>query len=280
MEAGEVRKLVLSEGTAVTIYGAQEISLVKPLQLPLPWHFNPVIFGNIPEEEEASGLKWISRNLQSYFVSKGRKGGEILSLRVTKPRAVVSSKVPHLGHLGEVRGLDTKKLDGGNEVKDRIKVKRISPTCIKLHPVSQIEEKGIQPWIWPSPQLNKKNKGLVALEKLILSVLGKAAHEKGFFRVLSASAKLVNKIEVDFEVDQLLNREDFSALIPGMTSSSRTDGKVVLARLRFKALFEEMPNRKLKPVELYPLSPIVSTIKISSISHLVNGTDLGLPPIL
>ncbi|CAI5983295.1 unnamed protein product [Closterium sp. NIES-65] len=100
VDAGEVRKVVLASGAAVTVHGAQAVALARPLQLPLPSlsaqslsasAASSALLG-LAEKLKAAALSWSSPSRAPSSASPLPR--ELVSLRVVRPSAIVAASVP------------------------------------------------------------------------------------------------------------------------------------------------------------------------------------------
>ncbi|CAI7861960.1 unnamed protein product [Closterium sp. NIES-53] len=100
VDAGEVRKVVLASGAAVTVHGAQVVALARPLQLPLPSLSPRSLSASsassallaLAEKLKAAALSWTSPSRAPSSASPLPR--ELVSLRVVRPSAIVAASVP------------------------------------------------------------------------------------------------------------------------------------------------------------------------------------------
>ncbi|CAI5476074.1 unnamed protein product [Closterium sp. Yama58-4] len=100
VDAGDVRKVVLASGAAVTVHGAQAVALARPLQLPLPTLSRRSLSASsassallaLAEKLKAAALSWSSPSRAPSSASPLPR--ELVSLRVVRPSAIVAASVP------------------------------------------------------------------------------------------------------------------------------------------------------------------------------------------
>ncbi|URE39657.1 hypothetical protein MUK42_17428, partial [Musa troglodytarum] len=85
VEAGALKKVILSDGAVVTVKGARSVSLRRPLELPFPLPLNRTHHSG---HQDASGLLATSEAVHRAARSKGQP---LLSLRIVGPTSLTSS---------------------------------------------------------------------------------------------------------------------------------------------------------------------------------------------
>ncbi|WOL03061.1 hypothetical protein Cni_G11781 [Canna indica] len=180
VEAGTLKKVLLSDGAKVTVKGARSVSLRVPLQLSLP--LNRTQHGS---RRAASGLLSIAEALRHAARSTGEP---LLSLRIVGPTSLTSapSMSPH----------------------DKLKLKRLAPGLVELSsrsvPATSEDERVEKATLWPLTSLNGSDSNLRGFEELLASVLGKKGEEQGSFALLKAEVSARNYMKTGFSVSKKL----------------------------------------------------------------------------
>ncbi|KAG1341866.1 hypothetical protein COCNU_05G000950 [Cocos nucifera] len=181
VDAGKLKKVILSDGAVVTVKGARSVSLRHALDLPLP--LNRTHPKNRPM---ASGLLTIAEALRNAARSNEKP---ILSLRIVGPTSLTSS--PSMSP------------------NDKLKLKRLAPGLVELSsrsiPAVSEDVQGSQnPTLWPLTSLNGSSSNLRGFEELLASVLGKKGQEEGSFRLVRAEVAARTYVKMEFSVQRSL----------------------------------------------------------------------------
>ncbi|KAJ1698328.1 hypothetical protein LUZ63_006840 [Rhynchospora breviuscula] len=182
VEAGALKKVVLSDGAVVTVKGARSVSLRHPIELPLP--FNRSVVG---QPHLATGLLSLAQALRDAFKSDSQK--PLLSLRIVGPTSLTSSP--------------------STSPNDRLKLKRLAPGLVELSssaplPSSDSDDQSQPATLWPLTSVNGSNANLRGFEELLASVLGKKGEEKGSFKLVKAQVSAQTYVKMGFEVEKNL----------------------------------------------------------------------------
>lgn len=178
MDAGTLRKVLLSDGAAVTVKGARSVSLRQPLELPLPLNRSNLHDGR----PIASGLLNIASALRSSARSSSDR--PLVSLRIVGPSSLSSST----------------SLSGNN----KLKLRRLSPGLVELSSRSVQAAPEDLSSLWPITSLNGSDANLRGFEELLASVLGKRGSEKGKFRLLKAEVSAQTYMKMTFSLEKKL----------------------------------------------------------------------------
>ena len=193
VDAGALKKVLLSDGAVVTVKGARSVSLRHPLELPLPLNrSHPENAGHRPI---AAGLLTIAEALR--HASRANNERPLLSLRIVGPTSLSSSPSPK----------DNKKL----------KLKRLAPGLVELSsrsvpatsssaPVPSDDVESMN--LWPLTSVNGSDANLRGFEELLASVLGKKGAEVGSFRLLKAQVSAQTYVKMRFAVEKKLLEGD------------------------------------------------------------------------
>ncbi|MCO5613367.1 hypothetical protein L7F22_067643 [Adiantum nelumboides] len=221
VEAGVLKKVLLADGAVVTVEGAREISLARPLQLPLP-------LPGISNDEEKP----------------------LLSLKIVGPTSLVASsakdsetsrnklKVKRLSP-GAIELLSSQQQEDGG-LTDFVQN--------SLSVLSGVQE----PWLWPLTSLNGSDARLLNLEKLLLSAMGPSAYRKGSFKLLRAKVSAATFVRVEFQLEKKLSDINFT---PDFWPEWRTKPKT--ERMQFEVL-AKIEGQKLLPVKVQAMQPYLN----------------------
>lgn len=237
VEAGVLKKVLLADGAVVTVEGAREISLARPLQLPLP------LPGISNDGGLAASLVALADRLR--YASRA-EAKPLLSLKIVGPTSLIAAS-----------GKDS------DTSRNKLKVKRLAPGAIELVARQQQDVKaldtfenslpvlsgGQEPWLWPLPSLNGSDSRLINLEKILLSALGPSVYKKGSFKLLRAKVFAATFVRVEFQLEKRLSDESFP---PELWPEWKTRPSV--QRLQFEIL-AKMEGRKLLPVSVHAMEP-------------------------
>lgn len=185
VDAGTLKKVVLSDGAVVTVKGARAVSLRLPLELPLP-------LNRTTYKGRLSSLISIAQALRGAARSNQKP---LLSLRIEGPASL--SSTPSMSP------------------KDKLKLKRLAPGQVELSSqagtipaITEDEDEPHNPGLWPLLSLNGSDGSLQGFEELLASVLGKKAGEKGTFKLLKARASAQTYVKMAFTVEKKLAEGD------------------------------------------------------------------------
>ncbi|TVU35000.1 hypothetical protein EJB05_16862 [Eragrostis curvula] len=180
VDAGTLKKVVLSDGAVVTVKGAKAVSLRLPLELPLP-------LNRTTYKGRLSSLLSIAQALRGAARSNQKP---LLSLRIEGPTSL--SSTPSMSP------------------NDKLKLKRLAPGQVELSSraaipsVTEDEDEPHNTGLWPLLSLNGSDASLQGFEELLASVLGKKAGEKGTFKLLKARASAQTYVKMAFAVEKRL----------------------------------------------------------------------------
>ncbi|KAI5064228.1 hypothetical protein GOP47_0020898 [Adiantum capillus-veneris] len=239
VEAGVLKKVLLADGAVVTVEGAREISLARPLQLPLP------LPGISNDGGLAASLMALADRLR--YASRVEEK-PLLSLKIVGPTSLIASSA---------KDSDTSR--------NKLKVKRLSPGSIELVSRQQ-QDRGLiepvekspvlsgvqEPWLWPLPSLNGSDSRLINLEKLVLGAMGPSAYKKGSFKLLRAKVSAATFVRVEFQLEKKLSDTSFP---PEVWPEWRT--KPSVQRLQFEVL-AKIEGQKLLPVSVQAVQPYMN----------------------
>ncbi|BBN09756.1 hypothetical protein MPTK1_4g22400 [Marchantia polymorpha subsp. ruderalis] len=195
VDAGMVRRVLVADGAFVTVEGAREVSLSHPLQLPLPLLQTGSGFGG----SVASKLLHLAARLRQASQSEEKP---LLSLRIVGPTSLVAASEE--SDSNKAAGLKVKKLAPGSVelVSRKDKPEQQHLALVQDQPLSLTV-----PWLWPLASLNGSNPNLLGLEKALLAVLGRKAHQRGSINLLKAKATVASFVKLPFELEMQLNNE-------------------------------------------------------------------------
>lgn len=262
VDAGSLKRVLLADGAVVSVQGAREVSLSRPLQLPLP-------LTRGPEGGLAASLVALAARLRS--ASRGEEK-PLLSLRIVGPTSLTAVKTPE-------------EATGG-----RLKVKRLGSGAIELTSPSAQTKKSASNlysvpygtlaltddiedlYMWPLPAINMTK--LAGLEEALVKILGPAAYKRGSFQLLKAKVSAASFVQIGFEVEkavdeELLKDEEFW---PEWATKPRVE------RLQFE-LLAKVEGRKLMPVRVQQSEPVLATVAMSP-GYMDGNFTMRGPPIL
>ncbi|PKA65985.1 hypothetical protein AXF42_Ash010394 [Apostasia shenzhenica] len=208
VDAGTLRKVILSDGAAVTVKGARSVSLRHPLELPLPLNRSNLFNNGRPI---ASSLLNIADALRSAARSSSHP---LLSLRIVGPSSLSSST--------------------SSSPKNKLKLKRLSPGLVELSSPSIPTASGRT--LWPLTSMNGSDSNLRGFEELLVSFLGKKGLEKGSFRLLKAEVSARTYIKMGFSMEKKLKEGDVDW---SKFSSWKTKPEKAMAHFEVLARVEE-----------------------------------------
>ncbi|GJP45355.1 hypothetical protein CLOM_g4754 [Closterium sp. NIES-68] len=215
VDAGEVKKVILASGAAVTVHGAQAVALARPLQLPLPPlapHSSSASSAllSLAERLKAAALSWSSPSRAPSSASLLPRA--LVSLRVVRPSAIVAASVPlspsppardvpSIGLVEAVTGAGATDDLGSTATAlapAKLRVKRIAAGAVELRsakpratsaaaggalsPVAAslaLSSLMGAPGPWPFPAVNRTDGRLTALGEALQGALGEMAAQQG-----------------------------------------------------------------------------------------------------
>lgn len=228
MEAGVLKKVVLSDGAKVTVKGAKSVGLRHPVELPLP--LNRTTGGRAV----ASGLLTMAEALRHASRSKDKP---LLSLRIVGPTSLSSSPT-------------------SMSPSDRLKLKRLAPGLVELSSpsvpaLSEDPEATSAPLLWPLTSLNGSDSNLRGFEELLASVLGKKGMEEGSFRLLKAEVSAMTYVKLGFAVERMVSNMDVDW--SGFPSWKTRPEKI---RSQFEVLARVEENGMIVPERIAEIPPV------------------------
>lgn len=241
----------------MSVQGAREVSLSRPLQLPLP-------LTRASEGGLAASLVALAARLRS--ASRGEEK-PLLSLRVVSPTSLTAVKTPE-------------EASGG-----RLKVKRLGSGAIEVtSPVTKkaddtvpygslaLTENIEDLYMWPLPAINMTK--LAGLEEVLIKTLGPEAYKRGSFQLLKAKVSAASFVQIDFEVEKAVDKEvlEDEEFWPAWATKPHVE------RLQFE-LLTKVEGRKLTPIRVQQSEPVLSTIAIDP-DFLEGNFTMKAPPIL
>ncbi|KAJ0010574.1 hypothetical protein Pint_33541 [Pistacia integerrima] len=197
VDAGVLKKVILADGAVVTVKGARSVSLRHPIDFPLPL--------NRTNNGFASGLLTLAEQLRH---ATRTQSAPLLSLRIVGPTSLSapSSSSP--------------------SPNNRLKLKRLAPGLVELSSPTKTKPSDALSTIdlqeesatvltpkhfttmWPIASVNGSNRNLLGFEKLLSSVLGPKANEKGSFKLLKADVSAQTFVKIGFGVEKKLKEGD------------------------------------------------------------------------
>lgn len=263
VDAGVLKKVVLADGAVVTVKGARSVSLRHPLDLPLP--LNRTQYGF------AAGLLTLAEHLRHASRSQG---APLLSLRIVGPTSLAAPSSASASSDG------------------RLKLKRLAPGLVELSslsktkPVEALSTVDLQneaptlltptqfTTLWPLASLNGSNANLLGFEKLLSSVLGPKANEKGSFRLLKADVSAQTFVKIGFQAEKKLKEGDGVSLegFPEWRTKPET------VRMHFEVL-AKVDGDKVIPERIMPVNPVVVEDSVASNMLTGNVTMSKIPVV-
>ncbi|KAH7665078.1 hypothetical protein IHE45_13G009400 [Dioscorea alata] len=253
VEAGTLKKVILSDGAVVTVKGARSVSLRHPLELPLP--LNRTYHKG---RSMASGLMSIAEALRQTARSNEKP---LLSLRIVGPTSLTSSP--------------------STSPSDKLKLKLLAPGLVELstHSVPVVADNVDRPsshdaTLWPLTSLNGSNSNLRGFEELLASVLGKKVDEEGSFKLVKAEVSARNYLKMGFSVEK--------SLLDGQVNWSgypEWKTKPEKATSHFEVIARIEDSGKVIPERIAPVQPIETQDTIS-VSAQTGNISFSQMPIL
>ncbi|GAB4838381.1 Protein TUNICAMYCIN INDUCED 1 [Ancistrocladus abbreviatus] len=263
VDAGVLRKVILAEGAVVTVKGARSVSLRHPVDLPLPF--------NSSHSGLASGLLTLAEHLRH---ASSSKGAPLLSLRIVGPTSLTSPS------------------SSSSSSSSRLKLKRLAPGLVELSSPSSNQQAAeassaldfhreaptlLTPsqftTLWPVASINGSNSNLLGFEKLLSSVLGPKANEKGSFRLLKADVSAQTFLKIGFGVEKKLEKGDGFNFEGYPEWRTKPD----TVRLHFEVL-AKVDGDKIVPERVIPVNPFEIEDSVAP-SVLLGNTTMSKMPV-
>ncbi|XP_002522036.2 uncharacterized protein LOC8273860 [Ricinus communis] len=259
VDAGVLKKVILADGAAVTVKGARSVSLRHPIDLPLPF--------NRTQNGFASGLLALAEQLRR---ASRTEGAPLLSLRIVGPTSLTSPS-------------------SSSSSNNRLKLRRLAPGLVELSsPAKSQAVDALTPielqeaatvltpkhftTMWPLTSLNGSNANLLGFEKLLASVLGPKANDKGFFKLLKADVSTQTFVKIGFEVEKKLKEGD-SFDFQGYPAW-RTKPESV--RMHFEVL-GKVDGEKVIPEKVMQVNPVIIEDTVEANVLMGNVTMSKIP---
>lgn len=255
-----LKRVLLADGAVVSVQGAREVSLSRPLQLPLP-------LTRGPEGGLAASLVALAARLRS--ASRGEEK-PLLSLRIVGPTSLTAVKTPEEASGGRLK---VKRLGSGAiEVTSPVTKKADSKLYTVPYGTLALTDNIEDLYMWPLPAINMTK--LAGLEEALIKTLGPDAYKRGSFQLLKAKVSAASFVQIDFEVEKAVHKELFEdeEFWPEWAT------KPSVERLQFQ-LLTKVEGRKLMPVRVQQSEPVLPTIAISS-DFMDGNVTMKAPPIL
>ncbi|KAL2928607.1 UPF0061 protein YdiU [Bienertia sinuspersici] len=242
VDAGVLRKVILAEGTVVTV-----------------------------TDTFASGLLSLAKHLRRV---SGFKGAPLLSLRVVGPTSLTSPS------------------PSSPSSSNRLKLKRLAPGLVELSSPSKNKPVEVASALdlpsevssfltpdqfitmWPMSSLNSSHSILLGLEKLLSSVLGPKANQKGSFKLLKADVSTQTYLKFGFRLEKQVQEGD--GTIPKDFPEWRTKPEKV--RLYFEAL-AKVEGDKVVPEKVTQVHPVLLEDTVAP-SVLTGNVTMSKQPII
>lgn len=261
MDAGVLKKVLLADGAVVTVEGAREVSLSRPLQLPLPLTRGP------QESALAASLVALAARLRS--ASRGEEK-PLLSLRIVGPSSftAVATESETSGGRLKVKRLGS----GAVELRSQVAKQGVAEPVAGTYDSLRLADNADGLWMWPLPSLNMSK--LEGLEQALIKTLGPKAYKRGSFQLLNAKVSAASFVQIQFELEKTLTEEAFDDAEHWPEWAT----KPTVERLQFELLAKVDGNRLL-PVRAEHLKPVLQTISYSS-NVMTGNLTMKAPTIL
>jgi hypothetical protein len=261
VDAGVLKKVVLADGAVVTVKGARSVSIRHPLNLPLPL--------NRTQNGFAAGLLTLAEHLR--HASRGQSA-PLLSLRIVGPTSLEAPS------------------SASTSSNNRLKLKRLAPGLVELSSqsktklidaLSTVDLQDEAPTLltptqftalWPLASLNGSNANLLGFERLLSSVLGPKANEKGSFRLLKADVSAQTFVKIGFQAEKKLKEGDGISFegFPEWRTKPET------VRLHFEVL-AKVDGDKVIPERVMQVNPVAVEDSVALNVLTNNGTMSKMP---
>lgn len=250
VDAGVLKRVLLADGAVVSVQGAREVSLSRPLQLPLP-------LPRGPDGGLAASLVALAARLRS--ASRGQEK-PLLSLRIVGPSSLTAVKTPAESSPGrlKVKRLGSGAVELTSAVAKKVESKPMTVPYGPLAVTDNIEDL----YMWPLPHINMSK--LEGLEQALMKILGKEAYRRGSFQLLKAKVSAASFVQIGFEVDKSIDKDAFEddELWPEWAT------KPSIEHLQFE-LLTIVEGKKLRPVQVQQSESVMPTIAVSP--NVVDG---------
>ncbi|XP_031482324.1 uncharacterized protein LOC116252300 [Nymphaea colorata] len=263
VDAGLVKKVILSDGATVTVQGAKAVVLRQPIDLPL---------SNVSISSFAHHLRLASLSQQQHLVS----------LRIVGPSSLTASTIAPS---------DADAAHVSSAAVNRLKVKRLAPGLLQLSssqpdrsPATAMETESpestamVPVEMWPLSSLNASNRKLAAIEEILKSAVlaGKASGSPASsVRLTHAETSVQTFMKIEFGLERKLNQTD-EALWEGFPEW-RTKPSVV--RLYFEVM-ARLEGEKLTPEMVKRVQPFVIADSASHSALFGNFTTTSAPLVM
>ncbi|XP_059653122.1 protein TUNICAMYCIN INDUCED 1-like [Cornus florida] len=263
VDAGELKKVILADGAVVTVKGARSVSLRHPIELPLPL--------NQTQNGFASGLLTLADRLRQ---ASRTQRVPILSLRIVGPTSLTSPS------------------SSSPSSNNKLKLKRLAPGLVELSSPSKtnaieagsaIDLQGeasalLTPnqftTMWPLASINGSNSNLLGFEKLLSTVLGPKANNKGSFKLLKADVSAQTFVKVGFGMEKKLKEGDGF----GLEGFPAWRTKPESVRMHFEVL-AKVDGGKVVPERVMQVNPVVMEDTVAQ-SVLMGNITMSKTPIV
>ncbi|CAM6094301.1 unnamed protein product [Calypogeia fissa] len=220
VDAGVLKRILIADGASVTVEGAREVSLTRPLKLPLP------LLRSSDNDDLASTLLNLASRLRLASSSEDKP----LSMRIVGPSTLIASSV-----------------ENPETTKAGLKVRRISPSAVELvsreiFPVEPQDSSLSVPWLWPLASLNGSSPMLIDLERALFAFLGPKAYKQGSVTLLNAKAKVASFVKISFQLESPVTNETTN-----MEGWPEWSPKPSVERMQFE-LLAKVEDGKLRPM--------------------------------
>ncbi|CAN0920909.1 hypothetical protein LINGRAHAP2_LOCUS32327 [Linum grandiflorum] len=238
VDAGVLKKVMLADGAVVTVKGARSVSLRHPIDLPLPL--------NRTQSGFAAGLLALAEQLRH---TSRAEGSPLLSLRIVGPTSLES---PTSTAQSSSNKLKLKRLAPGLvELSSPMKSNNAALSPVELEEATTVLTPKHFSTMWPLASLNGSNPNLVGFERLLASVLGPKANQKGSFKLLKADVSAQTFVKLGFGVEKKLKEGD-GIVLEGF-ADWRTKPESV--RMHFEVL-AKVDGKKVIPERVVQVNPV------------------------
>eukprot|EP01018_Ginkgo_biloba_P002662 Gb_13323 [translate_table: standard] len=227
---GGFSHLLLDEGIIITIEGAQEVSLARPVDFSSPMN------SSFPVGGPGSRLWSLLASLRHATQGEGKR---LLSVRIVSPTLIVAASSGDQEATG--CNIAANFFASGSLELSLNRLENHPPASIGKLPNQQM---------WPVP-LNSSDMKVLFLEQLLITFIGNRAYREGSFRILQASAKASAFVQIQLELEKKLSNDSFDS---DLWPAWRT--RPTVQRLHFEVLARVEGNR-LKPLVVKRLKPFI-----------------------
>lgn len=261
VDAGVLKKVILADGAVVSVKGARSVSLRHPIDFPLPL--------NRTNNGFASGLLTLAEQLRH---ATRTQSAPLLSLRIVGPTSLSapSSSSP--------------------SPNNRLKLKRLAPGLVELSsptktkPMNALSTIDLQEesatiltpkhftTMWPIASVNGSNPNLLGFEKLLSSVLGPKANEKGSFKLLKADVSAQTFVKIGFGVEKKLKEGDVKDFPEWRT-------KPETVKMHFEVL-AKVDGEKVIPETVMQVDPVIVEDTVAPNVMLLENRTMTQTPVI